>query len=95
MTEHERQRLDAAVKHPSPENIEAVHVAGRSGPPLPSAPKGHRWMSVRTDGRITGWRLSTAGEEHRFARIAAYAWDQSDFETNVTNDADIEEAFRR
>lgn len=57
-------------------------------------PKDRRWLSVRDDGIIVGVRLSTAGEEQRFAQAALYAAEQSDFETAVTTDDDFEDAFR-
>lgn len=66
--------------------------------PTPAAeelPKGRRWMSVRTDGLITGWRVSTEGEEYRFAQMSLFSTEQSDFETATMTEDDIESAFGR
>jgi hypothetical protein len=92
VTEHEL--LAAAKADPSPENIARVHVGPGFDRRSAGVPKGHRWMSVRTDGIITGWRLSTDAEEARFAQAEQYAREQSDF-SNVTTDDDIEAAFGR
>lgn len=57
--------------------------------PTDKLPKGHRWISVRTDGVITGWRPSTEAEEARFALAEQHAREQSDFEDDALAGYDI------